>query len=463
MGCASSVLFGGLGRRHSRIKPEATLIVVEAKSEQRLDPLPVPDVTPFDPPGLLTADLVSPSPEISDFLGITESADVTPSPRSSPHGGQNARNRRPSRRRVSRIPSGFGDLEIEVETQLEDRLVADYRQSKPQAEFSLDGAFRFPACSPPKKEVAQQAILQYRVSTLLGHPTRVKFITLSPSERQFVSCAYEDTTLSMYDIVTGQQIVTYSGHDDAVLGASFSPDGRLLATCSRDCSVLLWDAVTGKRLYAFDHDRVAICCAFSPDGFFLVSGSQDHVCRVWDIKRRREASAFRGHSGVIVSAAWAPEELTIASASADKSVRLWDARSGCQIQALKGHAGVALACAWHPEGRLVVSLEEAAVRVWEAHSGRCLRSLSVADVVRTSHPLSGRPIAWTALCFAPDRFGGHIVAAASDRSIHVLDATTGDNALTLFTRAPVYCLSSGSDHTLAFGDTYGNLSVVELD
>ena len=39
---------------------------------------------------------------------------------------------------------------------------------------------------------------------------------------------------------------TLVGHKDAVLCCAFSPDGKLLATCSSDGAILIWDTKTFK-------------------------------------------------------------------------------------------------------------------------------------------------------------------------------------------------------------------------
>ena len=51
----------------------------------------------------------------------------------------------------------------------------------------------------------------------------------------------------VYDIASGKEIVTYTGHDNVVIATAFSPDGRWAATGGgNNKEIHLWDPHSGK-------------------------------------------------------------------------------------------------------------------------------------------------------------------------------------------------------------------------
>jgi WD40 repeat protein len=65
---------------------------------------------------------------------------------------------------------------------------------------------------------------------------------------------------------------------------AFSPDGRLLASGSRDKTIKLWEVASGSLVRTLTgHTDSVFSVAFSPDGRLLASGSDDNTIRLWDI------------------------------------------------------------------------------------------------------------------------------------------------------------------------------------
>jgi WD40 repeat protein len=78
------------------------------------------------------------------------------------------------------------------------------------------------------------------------------------------------------------------GHTNTVMGLAFDPTGKeILASCSLDGTVRLWDLQT-KRTLAVLRDQAGAVNAlvFTPDGLGLVTGGDDGVLRLWDVSRR---------------------------------------------------------------------------------------------------------------------------------------------------------------------------------
>src|SRR5262249_35117730 len=68
------------------------------------------------------------------------------------------------------------------------------------------------------------------------------------------------------------------------LGVAFAPDGRSLAASYQDQSVRLWEVVSGRERASFTgHAGFVMASAYSPDGTLLVTGGTDRRALVWDL------------------------------------------------------------------------------------------------------------------------------------------------------------------------------------
>ena len=256
--------------------------------------------------------------------------------------------------------------------------------------------------------------------TLTGHTGPVVALTFTLDGR-LLATASRDGTARLWDPATGDCLHTLTGHTGWVNDLAFSPNGHLLATASRDGTARLWDPATGDCLRTLGHTESVGGVAFSPDGHLLATGGADRTARLWD-PATGDCLRTLGHAKRVWDVAFSPNGHLLATASGDKRTRLWDPATGKHLRTIGSHDGPVGGVAFSPDGHLLATASvDGTARLWDPATGACLRTL-------TGH---ARPVHDVA--FSPD---GHLLATASD-----------DGTARLWDPATGACLRTLTGHT----------------
>jgi WD40 repeat protein len=109
-------------------------------------------------------------------------------------------------------------------------------------------------------------------------------IAFSPDSSQIALAGSRDGKVEIYNTGDGQVVMELEGHTLVVNQVMFSPDSKIIATCSDDTTIRLWDAQTGSPIRTLSgHQGRVNRIVFSPDSSWLLSGADDNTLRRWNV------------------------------------------------------------------------------------------------------------------------------------------------------------------------------------
>jgi WD40 repeat protein/tetratricopeptide (TPR) repeat protein/tRNA A-37 threonylcarbamoyl transferase component Bud32 len=262
-------------------------------------------------------------------------------------------------------------------------------------------------------------------------------MAFSPDSRQ-VACAVgewgQPANLTVWDALTGQELLVLRGHARSVLGVAYSPDGKRLASAGSDKLVKVWDLAAAKELRTLEgHSDFVTCVAYSPDGHVLASGGGPFKgpgeIKVWDAATGQELRGMKGLPGTVLCLAFSPDSRLLASGNRDGTVTLWDTATGEAIRTLQRHARPVRAVGFSPDGQQLASASGMTTSV--AFSDREPGEVKVWDVATGAviHNLAGHTDGVFGVAYSPD--GKRLATGGDDQVINLWDTATGQQVLTL--------------------------------
>jgi WD40 repeat protein/tRNA A-37 threonylcarbamoyl transferase component Bud32 len=286
------------------------------------------------------------------------------------------------------------------------------------------------------------------------HATSVAF---SPDGRRLAAVAHTGS-VKVWDVATGQELLTLQGQLGVVASVAFRPDGRRLATAAQGGTVQVWDGEDGREVLTFNAQGPLSSLVYSPDGRRLATTGDGKMAKVWDAATGRELLAFKGHTSLVTSVAFSPDGRRLASADISGTVKVWDAATGRDTVPIKGHNAGVFRIVFGPDGRRLVSAShDGTVRAWDAASGQEVYTLNLPDVAAVAITADGRHLATAGSLqsrhSSADQIHGTVVA--------VWDAATGQRVGTVRGH-PNNVLSlvfSPCGRWLTCASTYGTLTV----
>ena len=199
------------------------------------------------------------------------------------------------------------------------------------------------------------------------------------SDGRYVVTASYDNTSKIWSVETGDCVQTLS-HENDVVSAVFSSDGRYVVTASDDKTSKIWSVETGDCVQTLSHGLYVNSAIFSSDGRYVVTASWDNTSKIWSVETGGCLQTL-SHENDVVSAVFSSDGRYVVTASYDNTSKIWSVETGDCLQTLS-HEDDVVSAVFSSDGRYVVTASwDRTSKIWSVETGDCLQTLSHEDIV----------------------------------------------------------------------------------
>lgn len=154
----------------------------------------------------------------------------------------------------------------------------------------------------------------------------------------------------------------------SLLSVAWSPDGKVIACASQDCSVHFWRLPSGRDSQMSGYPFKAKDLAWD-SGSSLLATAGDAAVTLWDFRdggpEGTRPISLAAHRGLCTRLAFAPGKALLASGAEDTSVLLWEPRRGDRPVRFAFLRDAVTCLRWHAAGRSLLGADASGqVTLW---------------------------------------------------------------------------------------------------
>ncbi len=202
---------------------------------------------------------------------------------------------------------------------------------------------------------------------LPGHSKAVNVATFS-ADGKLLATGGEDNRVLVWKLprTPDAKPIELAGRQVGVNGLAFSDDATLLAAGSGDGHLQVW------RLPAMElitdqvvHDSGIMSLTFAPKGTTLIIGTRDGPVLYWDATAGRTSFICDSRQGVVQSVRASRDGKLLVTAGSNCTVKIWEFASNIELANFRGHTDIVYSAAISPSGELIASGgRDKTVKLW---------------------------------------------------------------------------------------------------
>lgn len=196
----------------------------------------------------------------------------------------------------------------------------------------------------------------------------------------------------LWDVTTGERVVTVGDEFDTVLAADISGDQQWIALGGPSRLVKIFATEDGKlKHHIKKHTDWVTALEFSPNSKLLATGDRNGAIHVWETATGQELYVLKGHRAAITAFSWRADSETMVSSSEDGTIKLWKVKDEEQIRSWTAHRDGALWAACAHDGRVASCGRDGQFAVWDSGGSRRLAVRHTNDIpVRVTFTHDGK-------------------------------------------------------------------------